>query len=223
MQIFLCRDILKYAKAHHIEVIPEIDMPGHCNAAIKAMRARYLKYRYTDPSIAKQYLLHDLEDTSEYMSGQMFKFNSMNPCIESSYRFVDHVINALVKMHTDIMPLRTFHLGGDEVPKLAWSASPACEQYTKDNPELQNVKYLKEHFVRRVIKIAAQHQLMIQGWEDAFYSKDDELFDRTKLGDLAEGSVTANAWISKWEYNKAHRAHEMANNDYQVRYIFIVM
>jgi hexosaminidase len=148
------RDILRYAKTRHIEVIPEIDMPGHSNAAIKSMRARYLRYKHSSPQVAAEFLLHDLQETTPYMSGQMFKSNSINPCMESSYKFVDHVISSLVAMHTDISPLRTFHVGGDEVPADAWGSSVQCLSYARENPELQNIKDLKEHFVRRVIKIA---------------------------------------------------------------------
>ena len=61
-------DILKYAKERHIRVIPEIDIPGHSRAAIKAMNARYQKYIDTDQSKAEEYLLIDFADTSQYLS-----------------------------------------------------------------------------------------------------------------------------------------------------------
>ena len=64
-------DILKYAKERHIRIIPEIDIPGHSRAAIKAMNARYRKYIDTDQSKAEEYLLIDFADTSQYLSAQI--------------------------------------------------------------------------------------------------------------------------------------------------------
>ena len=62
-------DILKYAKERHIRVIPEIDIPGHSRAAIKAMNARYQKYIDTDQSKAEEYLLTDFAEPSQIPSG----------------------------------------------------------------------------------------------------------------------------------------------------------
>lgn len=51
----LCRDILRYATARHIEVIPEIDMPAHSHAAIKAMEARYRRLLALNVTEASRY------------------------------------------------------------------------------------------------------------------------------------------------------------------------
>ena len=56
-----------------VKVIPEVDMPGHCHAAIKAMEARFYALNDTDPEAAVQYLLSDLEDASQYLSVQYFR------------------------------------------------------------------------------------------------------------------------------------------------------
>ncbi|MEL6944394.1 MAG: family 20 glycosylhydrolase, partial [Bacteroidota bacterium] len=62
-------ELLQYANDRHIEVIPEINVPGHARAAIKAMEARYRKYiAESDTTKAEQYLLSDLADESEYFS-----------------------------------------------------------------------------------------------------------------------------------------------------------
>ena len=87
------KQILKYAKARHIEVIPEIDMPGHSHAAIMSMEARH-RDKGDD-----EYTLIDREDKSRYLSVQQFRMNSLNPCIESTYHFIDHVVKELVAMH----------------------------------------------------------------------------------------------------------------------------
>ncbi|XP_072028443.1 beta-hexosaminidase-like [Amphiura filiformis] len=66
--------ILRYANDRGIEVIPEVDMPGHCHAVVKAMEARYYRLVDSDPVAAAEYLLSDLNDTSKYLSEQYFRY-----------------------------------------------------------------------------------------------------------------------------------------------------
>src|SRR5436309_4728852 len=102
-------EIVRYAAARHIEIIPEIEMPGHARAAIKAMEARY---RTTGD---RQYLLTDPEDRSVYRSVQGYPDNVMNPALESTYGFIERVVGDLAAMHREAgAPLRHIHMGGDE-------------------------------------------------------------------------------------------------------------
>ena len=87
------KEILKYAKARHIKVIPEIDMPSHSHAAIMSMEGRH-RNRGDD-----EYTLIDHHDNSTYLSVQQFHMNSLNPCLESTYHFIEHIVKALVDMH----------------------------------------------------------------------------------------------------------------------------
>ena len=87
------RTILQYAADRNIEVIPEFDMPGHCHAAVAAMKERARK------TGSSNYLLHDVNDTSKYYSVQSFTDNAINPCIESTYRFVQHLVTEVSKMN----------------------------------------------------------------------------------------------------------------------------
>ena len=74
-------------------MIPEVDMPGHSHAAIMSMEGRH-----RDKG-GDEFTLIDREDKSTYLSVQQFRMNSLNPCIESTYRFIDHVVGELVAMH----------------------------------------------------------------------------------------------------------------------------
>ena len=120
-------DLLRYAAERHVQVIPEIESPGHARAAIVAMNVRYKKYIDTDPEKAKEYLLSDLQDTSRYVSAQAYTDNVMNVALPSTYRFMEKVIQEIVAMYKEAgAPLTTIHLGGDEVAKGAWMGSPLC-------------------------------------------------------------------------------------------------
>ena len=90
-------EILRYAAARHIEVIPELEMPGHARAAIKAMEARFRERTQAgDAEGARRYLLSDPEDRSEYTSAQLYHDNVMNPALESTYAFIERVVADLV-------------------------------------------------------------------------------------------------------------------------------
>jgi len=94
-------------------------MPGHMRSALKAMELRYDRYMEEDkPDSALMYLLTDFEDTTYYTSAQRYHDNTANPCMESTYRFVQVVIDELVAMYKEAdAPLTTLHIGGDEVPQ----------------------------------------------------------------------------------------------------------
>ena len=80
---------------------------------------RYRKYNETDKVKAEEFLLTDFDDKTEYLTVQMFSDAAINPCMNSTYRFVEAVLDALIDMHSGIQELTTFHFGGDEVPG-AW-------------------------------------------------------------------------------------------------------
>jgi hexosaminidase len=117
-------ELLKFAAARHIQIIPEVESPGHARAAIKSMEARYNKLiakdrkqsvgqllnqagvLKTDTEVktiqnlqAKAYLLSDPADTSFYNTVQNYKDNSVNVCMDSSYQFIDKVTYELQQMY----------------------------------------------------------------------------------------------------------------------------
>ncbi|KAH9498754.1 hypothetical protein Btru_005047 [Bulinus truncatus] len=156
------RDILRYATTRHIEVIPEIDMPGHSHAAIKSMLARFKKLESLNMTEATRYLLNDLQDESDYLSVQSFADDAMNPCLRSTYTFISRVINALYAMHRDISPLRMFHFGGDEVPSGTWQKSPVCERLKMSGVATD----LKTYMVSQIANMTSLYDLDLAAWED---------------------------------------------------------
>lgn len=209
------REILSHAKALNIEVIPEIDMPGHAHAAIKAMDARSARLNEAgQPQQAAEYRLSDPDDRTDYTSVQMFKDNAMNVCMESTYRFIDTVVGELVALHQGIQPLKTFHFGGDEVAG-AWKQSPACQAFFANNSQgIKDPSQLSQYFVERVSGITSAHGLNMGGWEDGLMH-DNKVYPRSNL---ANALVSGNAWQNIWEWGVADRAYKLANAGYGVIY-----
>ena len=177
------REILRHANERHIQVIPEFDFPGHSHAAIKSMVGRHDRLvKQGKDNEAKEFLLNDFNDKSRYFSVQHFTDGVTNPCIPSTYRFLDYMISALVRMHNDIQPLSLYHFGGDEVAWGVWKKSPACDRFANASSKSEEDirKELMAYFITKVSQITQNYGLEFGGWGDAFFggNKDYVLTNR---------------------------------------------
>ncbi len=144
------REIVTYAKARAIEIIPEIDMPAHAKAAL----------------ISYPKLLKDPQDKSRYRSVQMVSNNTLNPGMDSTYVFIDNVIAEVSRL----FPFGYIHVGGDEVPKGAWKKSPAVVQIMQKKG-LKNNQEVEEYFFTRVDKILEKHHKKMVTWQEVWKDK----------------------------------------------------
>ncbi|MBC3765712.1 family 20 glycosylhydrolase [Neptunicella marina] len=195
-------DILKYAAARQIEVIPAIDMPGHSRAAVKAMQVRYNKYIQSEQSEkATEFLLSDLDDKSQYSSIQHYNDNTLNPCVDSTYKFIEKIIDEVTKLHQKAgVPLRRYHIGADETAG-AWNDSPACKKLIADTDELDSTKQLTPYFVAKVARLVESKGLIAGAWSDGLSH-----VDAAKL----PANTQSNVWDTLfWQGHNG--AQEMAN------------
>ncbi|HEX4600776.1 MAG TPA: family 20 glycosylhydrolase [Gemmatimonadales bacterium] len=205
-------EILRYAAARHIEVVPELEMPGHARAAIKAMEARLRM------SGDRQYLLSDPDDRSVYGSPQGYHDNVMNPTLESTYAFVERVVSDLVTMHRDAgVPLRHIHMGGDEVPAGAWQGSPAAQSYMQAHG-LTSVDDLWGVFYGRVEQILKAHDLPLAGWEEIAVRKTRRDGQPTTIPNprFAARGWRAYVWNNVPGWGAEDLAYRLANGGYEV-------
>lgn len=155
-------DILRYAAERHVQVVPELNFPAHARAAVQSMEYRH---RRTGDSA---YRLLDPDDTSEHVSVQYYNDNLVNPCLDSTYRFLDKVVSEVAKMYRRAgVPFERLNLGGDEPPGPPegwWSGSPACQ----NNPDTagKSGEELKRLFFTRWNAIARKVAGKTAGWED---------------------------------------------------------
>jgi hexosaminidase len=158
-------EIVKAANARGIEVIPSFDMPGHSRAAIHSMEARYRRLMALGRrSEAEQFRLVEPGDTTQYRSVQNYNDNTLNVCLDSTYRFIGAVIDELKAMHAAAgMPLKTYHVGADETAG-AWSRSPACKALMAKTS--RTVEQLGPMFIERVAGDLARKGIEIAGWSD---------------------------------------------------------
>ncbi len=161
-------DLLKFAAQHHIEVIPEINFPGHTRAAIFAMEARYDRLMAEGrEQEAELYRLADPDDHSVYNSAQNFNDNISCVCQEAPFLFFEKVVDELATMYADAgLGLRTIHTGGDEVPSGSWTGSALCSAFLKSHPEIGGAEDLQVYFEGRILEMLSQKNLVMAGWEE---------------------------------------------------------
>jgi hexosaminidase len=167
-------EILKYAQSRHVKVIPAINFPGHSRAAIKSMEARYEKYMALgEEEKANEFRLIDPDDQSKYLSAQWYDDNVVNVARESTYKFYETVVDAIIVMYNEAgVELEYFHTGGDEVPEGAWTESPMCTELLKTLPEITDPKNLQAYFFEKAVNMLQSKNLKIGGWEEVALLKD---------------------------------------------------
>ena len=213
-------ELLRYARDRHIEVIPEIDVPGHARAAIKAMEVRYTRLVGQESAGEPEaFLLSDPDDQSAYVSVQGWNDNVINVCLPSTYHFLETVVDDIVDMYAEAeAPLTTFHVGGDELPRSAWERSPVCESLLQSAEEESSVADLTEYFWRKLHAILAKHGLATAGWEEIALTEAPDHNQPIKQQNAAflDMGLIPYVWDSIWGWGMEGNAYQLANAGYKV-------
>ncbi|HFQ5306699.1 TPA: beta-N-acetylhexosaminidase [Vibrio vulnificus] len=140
------KEVVAYAAQRSIMVIPEIDVPGHCRAAIKSLPE----------------MLVEVEDDTVYRSIQNYSDNVLNPGLSTTYQFLDGVLEEIAQL----FPAPYVHIGADEVPHGVWSNSPSCQALMKQHG-YQDYKELQGHLLRHAEQKLRSLGKRMLGWEEA--------------------------------------------------------
>ncbi len=138
------REVVKYAADRYINIVPEIEMPGHSTAALAAYPELSC-----DPSKA-------------YKVGETWGvFHDVYCPSEKTFGFIEDVLTEVI----DLFPSKYIHIGGDEVPKDAWKNSVFCQKLIK-KLKLKNEEELQSYFIQRVEKFVNSKGRSIIGWDE---------------------------------------------------------
>jgi len=208
-------EILRFAADHHMEVIPEINFPGHARSAIYAMEKRYERLMEEGKEEeALKYRLIDPDDASVYNSAQNFDDNVICVCNEAPYLFYETVVDEILGMYQEAgLKMRVMHAGADEVPGGSWSNSPICKAFLESHPEVGESENLQAYFEGRLFEILKARNLVMAGWEEIAMKKNDEGFwipNPEFVGDQMLPFV----WNSSGEYMDL--ANRLANAGYPI-------
>lgn len=213
-------DILKYATVRHIQVIPEIESPGHARAAIKAMENRYEKLmKAGKPDEAMKYRLIDPRDKSQYRSVQGWNDNVMDVALPSVYNFMEKVSDELILMYKEAgAPLKTIHYGGDEVPAKVWEQSPSYLKLKASNPAIKSTDDLWYYYFGKLNAMAKKRGLFVSGWEEAGMRKTvlDGKPHYIANPDFADDHFQLHVWNNVIGWGAEDLAYRLANGGYKV-------
>ena len=150
------REIVAYAAARHITVVPEIDMPGHMLAAL----ASYPELGCTG---------------GPYQVGHYWGVYKDVLCVgnEKVYQFVEDVLTEIM----DIFPSEVIHIGGDETPTDKWQQCPKCQAVNAKygsttssteafEPLTSKLSPMQAHFTKRVFDFLTAHHRRALGWDE---------------------------------------------------------
>lgn len=142
------RDIVEFCRERHIEVIPEVDMPGHTVAMLASypeLSCRKEKIEVeTTPGIHKDILCAGRESTFEFCFGVLDEIMELFPC-------------------------EYIHIGGDEAPKVRWNKCPDCQKRMKEE-NLSDSEKLQGYFVDRIVKYVESKGKKPIAWNESLNS-----------------------------------------------------
>lgn len=212
-------EIIQHAHERHIEVIPEIDLPGHARAAIISMNTRHKKLMTAGQTeAANQYLLNDPNDASEYRTAQSYNDNVVNVCRPSTYAFIEKVVDEVMALHKKAgVPLKAIHTGGDEVPTGAWQKSPMCQALAEGNADIEGDEIgLTNYFLKNFGKILGDRNLTVAGWEEIGLKLAGHGAPRRPNPEFVNSNFQPYIWNSIFGWGGEDIAYQLANLGYKV-------
>lgn len=145
------KSLVAYAYARGIEIIPEVDMPGHCLALLASMPELSCRGGEFEP-FPEERLQNDRKRAWENML-----------CV-SNPRVYD-IVEAVVAQLADIFPSRYIHLGGDEVSTVRWKECKRCQALYKSE-HMTDLHQLQDYFTRRAGEIVRRYGKRLMGWDE---------------------------------------------------------
>jgi len=194
------KEVVAYAAARHITVVPEIEMPGHASAAIAA----YPELSCFPDEPTKKFYPKDCAwagDTTGKQVQQTWGVFDDVFCAgkENTFNFLKDVLDEVLPL----FPSRMVHVGGDECPKANWKRCPLCQQRMKENG-LKDEHELQSYFIQRMEKYLNSKDRKLIGWDE-----------------ILEGGLAPNAAVMSWrgeaggiEAAKQHHEVVMTPTDY---------
>lgn len=182
------RDIVSYAADRHITVIPEIDMPGHMQAALTAY-----------PELGCTGGPYELWCRWGISEDVLCAGN------DESYRLVDDVLAEVV----ELFPSEYIHIGGDECPKVRWEKCPACQARIqalglKDDAHSTAEQKLQTVFMTHASDVLKSRGRKVIGWDEMLEGGCPEgaviMSWRGEAGGIQAAKMGHNAIMTPCEY-----------------------
>ncbi len=137
------KEIIAYAKERYIDIVPEIEMPGHSRAALAA------------------YPEFSCSEIQREVPGIWGVFEDIYCTKEESFQFVTSILEEVV----DLFPGKYIHIGGDEAPKTRWTTCTKCQSVIQSNG-LADEHELQSYFINRIENFLNKKGKKLIGWDE---------------------------------------------------------
>lgn len=193
------KELVQYAKERFVNIMPEIDVPGHSLAAIAA----YPELSCTPDAV--NYKVRSGEKIMDWSRGAPplgLVDNTLCPANEKVYVFLDTVFTQIAKL----FPFEYIHVGGDEVARNFWEKNDQIKDLMK-REGLKTIPEVQAYFEKRVEQIIMAKGKKFMAWDE-----------------VLEGGVSQNAAVMSWRDMKhgteaAKAGHEVVMSPTQYAYI----
>ena len=167
------KEIIQYAKDRFVNVLPEVDIPGHSLAAV----ASYPEISCTPEAV--NYHVNSGESFMDWSHGAppiALVDNTVCPANDKAYDFLDKVFTEIAAL----FPFEYIHVGGDECPKNYWEKSDAIKALMQKEG-LKTQEEVQSYFEKKVEKIIESKGKKVIGWDE-----------------ILEGGLAPNAAVMSW-------------------------
>jgi hexosaminidase len=141
------KEVVQYAKDRFVEVVPEIDVPGHSLSTIVAY-----------PEISCTQTVKDINVGNKFYTVDE---NSLCPGKELTFEYLDKIFTEIALL----FPSDYIHVGGDECYKGFWSKCPDCQKRIQ-NEKLKDTYELQSYFIKRLEKMLEAKNKKLVGWDE---------------------------------------------------------
>jgi len=151
------KELVKYGQERFVNIMPEIDVPGHSMAAV----ASYPELSCTPEAVNYQVISGEPFIDWSHGHPEALQDNTLCPANEKVYTFLDSVMGEV----SQLFPFEYIHMGGDECPKNYWDKNPQILAMRKELG-LKNSQEVQAHFVRKLEKIITSKGKRMMGWDE---------------------------------------------------------
>lgn len=193
------KDLVAYAKERFIDILPEIDVPGHSMAAVAS-------YPELSGTPGKKQVLSGEQFVIWGGAGEhgprLLVDNTLSPSNEKTYEFLDKVFTEIAA----IFPFEYIHMGGDECIKTFWKENEDIKALMQKE-HLKDMEEVQSYFVHRVEKIILSKGKKMIGWDE-----------------ILQGGLAPNAAVMSWRgfeggTEAAKQGHEVVMSPYMHVYL----
>jgi len=192
------KELVAYAKERFVDIMPEVDVPGHSLAAVVS----YPELSYTKG--VENYQVRSGEVIIDWVPPHPKSRidNALNPANPNVYVFLDKVFSELATL----FPFEYIHIGGDECTKNFWEKDSAITELAKKEG-LKNMNEVQSYFTKKIVKIISEKGKKAIGW--------DEILE----GGLAPGAAVMSWRGEKGGLDASAQGHEVVMSPTQYCYI----